>query len=89
MLVTRIWPSRPWANGVTYPPFGILIKRRWWDSVGYTRRARLIRHELVHWEQYERIGLVGFWILYVYGRIRFGYKNHPMEVEARERSRGG
>jgi hypothetical protein len=37
------------------------------------------------WAQYERVGAVKFYWKYLTGLILYGYKNHPMEVEARDR----
>ena len=72
------WLPIPFA-GITLPPWGIFIKQGR-DS------ARLRRHELVHWAQYERHGLWGFYAGYVFHWIRagFSYANHPWEIEARQ-----
>jgi hypothetical protein len=43
----------------------------------------LIRHELAHVEQYDRLGTARFFFRYFALLIRHGYKNHPMEIEAR------
>ena len=53
--------------------------------------ARLIRHEMIHQEQMDRLGVVGFYIKYLAhylrGLIRFrnhdkAYRESPLEVEA-------
>ena len=44
---------------------------------------RLMNHELKHVEQYRRLGLARFLILYGWYTLRFGYYNNPLEVEAR------
>lgn len=62
-------------SGITLPPLGIFIHpgddQRW-----------LRAHELVHWDQYRRMGFWKFYWKYLTGFIRHGYKNHPMELEA-------
>ena len=71
-------------SGIALPPLGIYI-----DQVRYLERSeearvRLLRHEKVHWDQWEQLG---FWrgnVGYVLLWFRFGYRNHPREVEARK-----
>lgn len=64
-------------GGITLPPLGIFIlAERLQDE-------RLICHELAHWRQYERMGTVKFYVTYLWYTIRYGYRNNPMEVEAR------
>ncbi len=55
---------------------------------GVTKQAfledkRWLRHELQHVVQYHRLGFVRFLFLYVMNHIRHGYRNNPLEVEAR------
>jgi hypothetical protein len=66
-------------GGITLPPFGIYILAERLDD------AELVQHEMVHWSQYERMGAIKFYWNYLAGLVRYGYKNHPMEVEARDR----
>lgn len=63
--------------GVTIPPFGIYILAERLDD------ADLIRHEQVHWAQYQRMGAIKFYLTYLWQVIRYGYWNSPMEREAR------
>lgn len=65
-------------SGITLPPFGIYILAE------HLADNRLIRHELAHWEQYRRMGLLHFVVAYLWGLLRHGYRNHPMEIEARK-----
>jgi hypothetical protein len=66
--------------GITLPPFGIyILKERMNDEL-------LKRHELVHWEQYQRMGVIRFCVTYLWYNIRYGYWNNPMEIEARQKS---
>ena len=46
----------------------------------------LIRHELVHVEQIKRLGAWRWTWQYLWGLLRHGYENNPLEVEAREKS---
>lgn len=71
------WVPGGW-NGHTIPPFGILIRRN------KIRSVKLIKHEITHWHQYERMGLVLFYVRYLSQMIVFGYYNSPMEKEARK-----
>lgn len=43
----------------------------------------LLLHELAHVKQYRRYGVIGFLARYIWWSIRYGYKNNPLEVEAR------
>ena len=64
-------------NGCTIPPFGIFINEKHKDN------ENLLSHERIHWKQYHRLGLLGFYALYLYGYLKYGYDLHPMEIEAR------
>jgi hypothetical protein len=44
---------------------------------------RLIRHEQAHWRQWQRMGTVRYYATYIWQVLRYGYRNAPMEVEAR------
>ncbi len=74
------WLRRTKFHGVTLPPFGIYILEEKLSNV------RLVDHEQVHWEQYKRMGLIRYYLTYLWQVMRYGYWNAPMEVEARERS---
>lgn len=43
----------------------------------------LIAHELCHVQQVDEMGLLAYWFSYVTLLFRYGYENHPMELEAR------
>ena len=64
-------------GGITLPPLGIYILAE------RINEAPLIRHEQVHWAQYQRMGAVRFYATYLWNNLRYGYRNNPMEVEAR------
>lgn len=83
-------PVPPGSAGITLG--GIVIVRR--DAA---HRARLLRHESIHVEQYRRHGFLGFGLRYVGSYLRWrlagyphagAYRRIPLEVEAywRERS---
>jgi len=63
--------------GVCLPPFGIFILAEHMYS------DRLIRHEQAHWQQWQRMGTVRYYATYVWQVLRYGYRNAPMEIEAR------
>ena len=64
-------------NARTIPPFGIYILESEKDN------ELLIKHELVHWEQYQKLGLFRYYIEYVNQLTQFGYDEMPMQLEAR------
>jgi hypothetical protein len=63
------------------PPVGIFILTE------RINEAPLIRHEQCHWQQAQRMGIVRFYLTYAWYTIRYGYRNNPLEVEAREAER--
>lgn len=73
----RWWLKLTGFAGITLPPFGIyILAERLTDS-------DLIRHERVHWAQYQRMGAIKFYLTYLWQMLRYGYWNSPMEREAR------
>ena len=64
-------------DGITLPPFGIFIRAECLAD------ERLCRHEMAHWRQWQRMGTLRFYAVYLWGLMRYGYRNHPMEIEAR------
>jgi hypothetical protein len=63
--------------GITLPPFGVFVLAE------YLHDEKLKRHEMAHWEQAQRLGSVKFYVQYLWLLARYGYQNHPMEIEAR------
>lgn len=63
--------------GVALAPWGIYILAE------HLTNETLIRHEQVHWQQYKRMGVVKYYATYLYQVLRYGYRNSPMEREAR------
>ena len=66
----------------TVPPFGIFIQ------AGYKNEnpvdpCSILTHEMVHWKQYERMGLVTFYYNYLKCYIQSGRIHNWMEEEAR------
>ena len=68
-------------GGICLPPVGIFILTE------RINEAPLIRHEQCHWQQAQRMGIVRFYLTYAWYTIRYGYRNNPLEVEAREAER--
>lgn len=65
-------------DGITLPPFGIYVRAEKIEDIG------LLRHERTHWIQYEMLGSAWkFYVKYLWLSLRYGYRNNPMEVEAR------
>ena len=48
----------------------------------YTRQ--MARHEAIHAEQQKELLLIGFYILYLFYWVKYGYRNIPFEKEAYE-----
>jgi hypothetical protein len=65
----------------TIPPFGIFIEKK------YKGDKSLLNHELVHWDQYNSMGVFGFYSTYLSEYVKYGRKYGPMEVEARKLSK--
>ena len=65
-------------NAETIPPFGIYIKESEKDN------QALLDHEIVHWKQYQRMGLIKYYREYFRLLRKVGYDAHPMEIEARD-----
>jgi hypothetical protein len=65
----------------TIPPFGIFIESK------YKTDKSILRHEMVHWLQYNRMGFFKFYYTYISEYKKYGRKYGPMEVEARKLSK--
>ena len=65
-------------GGITLPPLGIYILAE------RINEAPLIRHEQCHWQQAQRMGVVRWYATYLWNNLRHGYRNNPLEVEARD-----
>ena len=63
---------------ITLPPFGIFVLKDRLNDV------KLLEHEQIHWNQYDRMGFIKFYVLYLYYNLKYGYWNNPMEKEARK-----
>ena len=46
----------------------------------------MIKHELIHWQQYQREGLIPFIFNYGFEAIKNGYDANKYEIEARVKS---
>ena len=71
------WLRKIGMSAITLPPLGIYAVQECLND------ERLARHEGKHWEQYQRMGLFKFYGLYLWYSLRYGYRNNPMEIEAR------
>lgn len=65
-------------RAITLPPFGIYALP---ECCG---NARLAKHEAKHWEQYERMGAIKFYVVYLWYTLKYGYRMNPMEIDARQ-----
>jgi hypothetical protein len=73
----RWWLKATGFAGIVLPPFGAFILAERMGDMD------LRRHEEVHLAQAKRYGTIGFYTRYLWLAIRHGYRNHPMEREAR------
>jgi len=67
-------------RGACIPPFGIFITPK--NAMDPT----VIAHELCHWQQYQRLGLIGFAAKYIGQSLSTGYGKMGMEKECRQQS---
>ena len=73
-------PKLPFGfNGFIIPAVGVFIKEE------HKHSEDLLLHELVHWKQYQREGLLSFLLHYGFAHRQFGYDKNPYEIEARFR----
>jgi hypothetical protein len=70
-------------TAITLPPFGIFLQE---SLIGTPNFDAIVAHEHVHWEQAKQHGIFSYYALYLVHLIRYGYENHPFELEAQERS---
>jgi hypothetical protein len=68
------------ATGAITAGYGILVRS---DCIG---DLKLIVHEIVHVEQYERLGVSDFLLQYIQQLNEYGYKKAPLEIEAEAKS---
>jgi len=75
--IIKWWLKLTGFAGICLPPRAVYLLPDRMDD------QSLIAHETVHWQQYQRYGLVKFYLGYLFLLVRHGYKNHPWEIEAR------
>ena len=68
-------------DGIAIPPFGVWIEPKHLDSAG------LIRRELRHLEQAREMGVLKWYVTYIWFTLRYGYRDNPLEVDARAAQR--
>lgn len=68
----------PVFRAIMIPHIGIFIKKE------YKNDTILLKHEIVHWNQYKRMGSLLFLLRYLYQFITIGYDTMPLELEARQ-----
>jgi hypothetical protein len=71
----------PPFRAMTIPPFGIFIKEK------YKNNDHILQHDLIHWKQYKRMGLIMFYVRYFFQLVFIGYDTMPMEMEARQKEK--
>jgi hypothetical protein len=64
----------------------VLLPRRVFVKRGVRLTRRLLAHELVHVDQLRRRGVLGYWWAYLTLLLRYGYREHPLELDAIVRS---
>jgi len=71
-----------WVRGMTLYPF--ILFREHKDAV----TPILVAHEQHHIEQVRRMGWLKFYALYLWYQMKYGYRDNPLEVEARQATEG-
>lgn len=71
------WLLKPF-RGMTIPPFGIFIKKE------FKGNDQILKHDLIHWKQYQRMGFFMYYFRYFVQLLIIGYDTMPMEMEARQ-----
>lgn len=79
-LLRWILERTRWA-GVAVPPFGA------WIEPAHLDNAALVRHELRHLEQAREMGVLRWYVTYLWYTLRYGYRNNPLEADARAAER--
>lgn len=64
-------------RAMTIPPFGIFIARQ------HKNTEKILNHEIIHWKQYQKMGIILFYFKYFFQLLKIGYDKMPMEMEAR------
>jgi hypothetical protein len=72
-------------KGMTIPPIGIFINEKYKNEKD--KSGSLLRHETIHWLQYEKLGVFNFYKTYFIEYYRHGYKNNKLEIQARKLSK--
>jgi len=65
-------------NALVIPPFFIAIEKE------NKNNKTLIKHEKIHWKQYQKLGTIGYYLSYFYQLGKYGYDKMPMEIEPRK-----
>lgn len=68
----------PIFRAIMIPYIGIFIRDM------YRGDEKLLRHEMIHYLQFKRMGFVMFLIRYLLQLLFIGYDTMPMELEARQ-----
>lgn len=68
----------PPFRAMTIPPLGIFVKKN------FKNDFQVLQHDLIHWNQYKRMGLILFYFRYLIQLLIIGYDTMPMEMEARQ-----
>lgn len=78
--LVRWYLRRAGFGSTTLPlwtPTIYILEEHWYDH-------DLLEHELVHVDQIRRMGRLRFLVAYLWYQARYGYRNNPLEIEARE-----
>ncbi len=69
-------------KAATIPPFGVFIESRY-KNEKIDDKCSILTHEMIHWEQYKKMGLFSFHYNYIKLYFTQGRINNWMEDEAR------
>lgn len=65
-------------RGMCIPPIGIFILKK------HKGNKMILKHDLIHWNQYKKMGMLDFYLTYLIQFVFVGYDKMKMEMEARK-----
>ena len=77
IIPKKRWPLPAWIEGIIIWPF-IFFNGEPSSGIRF--------HEHIHADQIKRHGVIRWYIRYIYCCVRYGYRDNPFEIEARNRT---
>ena len=80
LVYNKILPFGHYLAMAIYP--FIFIRKDNWEKVQDIIKPKMLNHERIHFEQQKELWFIGFYLMYAYWWLRYGYKKIPFEKEA-------